>query len=327
MIEALRMLTPQICTDIHSAISLLASADGAGRWSWLAFPVPQAVGRAPAHASHFPTLDQKRDSPTNDTCSPHGCGSSESADLSESLANKLKRRLERVGSILYSSHWKKKATPAGRQYWAHIASAAPIDAKGSTGSPTGWGTVTTFDNYKSKVGTSRSEGQENWRLGNQARLAGWGTPVTSDKGSGDGTDTKGRLGNQARMAGWGTPNTMDHLPSSNLEERQKKGGCSNLKDQVTLIGTWATPTTRDWKDTGDLSLSQVRKDGRQRDDTLARQASTLDSGTVASGSPAKTAKPAQLNPAHSRWLMGFPSEWDACVPSEMPLCRKRRRSS
>jgi len=31
----------------------------------------------------------------------------------------------------------------------------------------------------------------------------------------------------------GNPNTMDHLPGgANLEERRKRGGCSNVKDQV-----------------------------------------------------------------------------------------------
>ena len=88
-------------------------------------------------------------------------------------------------------------------------------------------------------------------------------------------------------------------------------------------GSWATPTTRDHRDTGNLENSRIRKDGLIRNDTVPRQAF----GPIVTGSPAVTEKPAQLNPAHSRWLMGYPVEWDACAPTAMPSSCKSRKPS
>jgi hypothetical protein len=64
-----------------------------------------------------------------------------------------------------------------------------------------------------------------------------GLPICALRASGHRTSDNG-------CGGWATPNTMDHLPSSNLENRKKKGGCVNLKDQAPIAG-WPSPRAMD----------------------------------------------------------------------------------
>jgi hypothetical protein len=63
------------------------------------------------------------------------------------------------------------------------------------------------------------------------------------------------------------------------------------------------------------------------DTDSARKTRDLISGPTVSGSPASTEKRGRLNPAHSRWLLGFPPVWDDCAVMATPSSRSSRRSS
>jgi len=156
--------------------------------------------------------------------------------------------------------------------------------------------------------------------------------------------------------GWLTPATCDGEGGTNMAKGRES---KRLRDQAPILAPWATPATRDYKDTGNLDNSIVRKDGKIRNDSVPRQAQLTtwvtpqrkdyrsgqakrylekkhavsindqvqltDSGQTATGSPAKTTKRGQLNPAHSRWLMGLPTVWDDCAVTVIRLSRRKQK--
>ena len=99
-----------------------------------------------------------------------------------------------------------------------------------------------------------------------------------------------------------------------------------------VSGSWPTPTTRDGK--GGYQGGRIRN-GKISTDTLdvtAQLSGTEDgtarltvTGQMLTGSDAEMESGGQLNPAHSRWLMGLPQGWDDSAPTATPSQRKSRK--
>jgi hypothetical protein len=285
------MSNPPILQATPNAISLLASASGAMRYVNQDGLTVDLFGRVVARANPLAQQATGAVSPTSVISGPPGSISSASVALQLSLVSKLKARLTTDGSTLFKLTWKEKTTPAGRLVYRLAASARR-----------------TSDNDSGL----------------------WPTPNTMEGGqTSRGGKRKGEL-LMGGLVGWPTPNTMDTLERTKMRPSRAATGRETgylteaVVDYAAPLSSWPTASARDWKDTSGMSETGTNPDGstRSRLDQLPRVA-----GLTAIGSPAATARPGQLNPAHSRWLMGLPPEWDACAPTVMPSSRKSRKPS
>lgn len=124
---------------------------------------------------------------------------------------------------------------------------------------------------------------------------------------------------------WPTAAARDWKSSAS----NKHGHNSRPLNEVARLASWSTPAAREAGGTPERFLERkaALKGACGVSLTSLSLQAQLASGAMPNGSTAATKNGVQLNPAHSRWLMGLPPVWDVCGVTAMQSLRRSRRNS
>jgi len=314
--ETSETLSRKTSKDSPNVISSPESAGGRRRCDLRSGRQPDLFGRQAVPVRHSPTPAEKNaplaalkgltfssetihslkssaaESAAGETkgiCGLSSIDSLESANLQRFLANRLKANLADCGSPEYKLTWKEWDIGRREPIVALRGWPRRISDSGCGGWPTPAVREKGGGDYQCpQKALKRLSSNHQINLSDMALLAGWATPALrdwrSDKGKKSDADqygTKGKpLPRQAQLAGWDTPTAAN----ANKEVARSAQG------PMRHLAGWATPRVNKW------GMPDSHGDNQKP-------------------FPARMKSHGVLNPAFSRWLMGYPSEWDRSSPN------------
>ncbi len=317
------------CCATTSATSSPGSGDGPSPCGTPDGPAP--YGPDHARASLTPRQAEKLGILTTGTYGPSGSISSRSAALRLSLANRFRAKTHSLGSTLYKLTWKERDTPLGHSMPALRASVRRTSAKGAGSSLSGWITPQVRDS-KMTAHRDRAKGEN---LDGQVHLSGWPTPQSRDwksaRGKGQDPDKRKEQGHAVNLTAavnwvrWTTEDGPGKLPNG----RKVSMSLTTVAKTAGALAGWPTPTTQRGRGQNPEKRAKARRYVNLMDAVLYLEhdgpARLTVSGRMLTGYDAGMTSGGQLNPEHSRWLMGYPTEWGFCGAMVTPLSRRKRR--
>ena len=279
------MYDPTISSTTHSAISSPALADGPSHCDAQGGATKIQSGLPVALASLSARQARSSGLMTSGTSGRRSTGLSSSANLQALLENRLARKLLSRGSTLFSLTWKAWTTPSS---------------------------------------VSRSRLRASVRRTSEIAITGWATPTTRDYKDGDecsNVSLNALLGRVVWLASRPTPTVGNAMGSQSFEGLSATGQTPDGRkvavslNHVAQFSSWPTPKVTDTNGPG----NSVNRQGGMALHTAAQlttsgPARLTVSGELLTGCSAGTKSGGQLNPEHSRWLMGYPAVWAHSIP-------------